>query len=161
LPAYLQAQTTSVFAGDFARICVMSKGQIDSKPTDRPQPAERASASLVREGCRCGAPTSDQHAGRCVAGHPLKGFAATLARRHGLRAADLTPTHVEAREAFYGASVADDGGVSELSQRRLSLHAYRARLHCHVTSLSDAIERFGLFDKRGRLRALWLQRLEG
>ena len=34
-------------------------------------------------------------------------------------------------------------------------------MHIHIEQLSGAIEGFGLFDKRGRLRTAWLQRLEG
>jgi hypothetical protein len=73
----------------------------------------------------------------------------------------LTEALAEERRAYLAGSLTDDGGEAEVPTRRRSLHEYRARLHVHIGQLSDAIERFGLFDRRGRLRATWLQRLEG
>ena len=84
-----------------------------------------------------------------------------VARRHGLYAESLAEALAENRRTFEQQSVVDDGGESEVATRRRSLHGYRARLHVHIEQLSGAIERFGLFDRRGRLRTAWLQRLEG
>ena len=84
-----------------------------------------------------------------------------VARRHGLYAESMAEALVENRRAFEQQSVVDDGGESEVATRRRSLHTYRAGLHVHIEQLSGAIERFGLFDGRGRLRTAWLQRLEG
>lgn len=109
--------------------------------------------------CRCGAKPHPERAGFCARSHPLPGHGALLSRTHGL--SEWREAAVAERAAFLSASIADDGGEAETPTRRRSLHAYRARLHVHIEQLSDAIERMGMFDKRGRLRALWLQRLEG
>lgn len=85
----------------------------------------------------------------------------SVARRHGLYAQVSAAALAAARESFLAQSITDDGGESEVPERRRSLHVYRARLHVHIEQLSDAIERLGLFDRRGRLRTAWLQRLEG
>ena len=84
-----------------------------------------------------------------------------VARTHGLYAQSVAEALAVERQAFESRSVTDDGGESEVSTRRRSLHTYRARLHMHIEQLSGALEQFGLFDRRGRLRAAWLQRLEG
>jgi len=81
--------------------------------------------------------------------------------RHGLYAQVGADLLASMREEFLAQSLRDDGGETEVPARRRSLHVYRARLHVHIEQLSDAIERMGLFDGRGRLRSLWLQRLEG
>jgi len=83
-----------------------------------------------------------------------------VARKHGLHSSALTDALREEREAFLAASIVDDGGESEVTTRRRSLLDYRARLHVQIIALSDALERFGMFDRRGRLRSGWLQRLE-
>jgi hypothetical protein len=61
--------------------------------------------------------------------------------------------------AFLAQSLADDGG-EDLPVRRRSQHEYRAALHLQILRMSAAIETFGLFDRRGRLRDKWLHRLE-
>lgn len=39
---------------------------------------------------------------------------------------------------------------------------HRARLRVHICALSDAVERYGLFDRRNRLRAIsTAQRIDG
>lgn len=125
---------------------------------DQPLPADPALAGPV---CSCGhrnAPGADRCTGpRC--GRVLPGNRISL--RHGLTAHDLSGELARQREAFEAASVSDDGGESEVPTRRRALHEYRARLHGHIGQLSNAIEAHGLFDRRGRLRAAWLQRLEG
>lgn len=84
-----------------------------------------------------------------------------IARTHGLYASAIARALADERQAFLAASLTDDGGEAEVPTRRRSLHEYRARLHIHICALSDAIERHGLFDRRGRLRVAWLQRVEG
>lgn len=85
---------------------------------------------------------------------------AKLARTHGLyTAADLERMRGEI-EIFRQASVEDDGGETEVATRRLSLHAYRARIHRRIEQLDDAIEVRGLFDNRGKLRVAWIGKLE-
>lgn len=85
---------------------------------------------------------------------------AKLARTHGLyTAADFERMRGEI-ETFRQASVADDGGETEVGTRRLSLHGYRARVHRRIEQIDEAIEVRGLFDKRGKLRHAWLSKLE-
>lgn len=84
-----------------------------------------------------------------------------LAKRHGLHASRSAEAMASAREQFLASDMADAGGLGDVPTRKASLHHYRARLHSHISALSDALETFGLFDKRGRLRVAWLQRLEG
>jgi hypothetical protein len=55
----------------------------------------------------------------------------------------------------------DEGDTSEVPTRRRALLNYRARLHRRILQLDTAIELRGLFDKRGKVRLAWLQRLEG
>jgi hypothetical protein len=64
-------------------------------------------------------------------------------------------------EAFLDESVTDDGGRDEIPTRRLSQHQYRAVLHRQILRLNAALEAHGLFDRRNKLRVLWLSKLEG
>ncbi|HEY0876690.1 MAG TPA: hypothetical protein VGD94_24655 [Vicinamibacterales bacterium] len=80
-------------------------------------------------------------------------------RKHGLFGARVSAALIAEREAFEAACLADDGG--DVPVRRAARLQYRARLHVQIRALSDALEQFGLFDRRGRLRGQWLQRLEG
>jgi hypothetical protein len=91
----------------------------------------------------------------------LPGHGHELSKTHGLYDRSAAHELAEHRRAYVEASIADDGGESETPTRRRSLHEYRGRLHVHIGQLSGAIEQHGLFDRRGRLRATWLQRLEG
>ena len=84
----------------------------------------------------------------------------TISTLHGLYKTGMAEVLLEQRQAFFEQSIQDDGGASEVPTRRKSLHVYRSRLHIHISQLSDAIEKFGLFDRRGRLRGAWLSRLE-
>lgn len=81
-------------------------------------------------------------------------------QKHGLFGARVSAALVAEREAFEAAALADDGGA-DVPVRRAARLQYRARLHVQIRALSDALEQFGLFDRRGRLRGQWLQRLEG
>lgn len=118
-----------------------------------PQPAGNVAL------CGCGAGPHPEGKDRCSAGHLWRGNA--TARKHGLHVSAVAEALAAERTAFVAASLADDGGEAECGVRRQALHAYRGRLHSHIGQLSDAIENHGLFDRRGRLRASWLQRLEG
>lgn len=84
-----------------------------------------------------------------------------IALKTGLTSSAMAGELAASRRDFYEQALADDGGAEESTVRRRALLDYRARLHTHLTQLSDAIEQHGLFDRRGRLRAIWLQRLEG
>jgi hypothetical protein len=79
------------------------------------------------------------------------------AKRHGLygRVSDAL---IAEREDYERACLADDGG--DVPIRRASRIRYRGRLHVQIEALGNAIEAHGLFDKRGRLRIPWLQRLD-
>lgn len=123
-----------------------------------PSPPEPGSGGAV---CRCGRGPHADRVGFCAANHPLLGHGAALSARHGLFAAEAAEHLADARRAFLAESLTDDGGEGEVPTRRRALHEYRARLDGHIRQLSDALEAFGLFDRRGRLRATWLQRLEG
>jgi hypothetical protein len=63
-------------------------------------------------------------------------------------------------DAFMAASLADDGGASEVPKRRHAQHEYRARLHRRILQLDAAIELRGMFDQRGKLRVHWLDQLQ-
>ena len=95
----------------------------------------------------------DAASGRFLAGN-------AVSRTHGLYASQMAEALAAERAAFLEQSLLDDGGAAEVPTRRRSLHVYRSRLHVHIEQLSGAVETFGLFDKRGRLRTAWLQRLE-
>ncbi len=84
--------------------------------------------------------------------------------KHALRTDALPPEFAHLREevdAFVAGCLSDEGDASDVSTRRRALLEYRARLHRRVLQLDAAIEVRGLFDKKGKLRAVWLQRLEG
>jgi hypothetical protein len=87
-----------------------------------------------------------------------------LAVTHGLRTDALPPQFAHLREevqTFVDGCLTDEGDAKDVTTRRRSLLEYRARLHRRVLQLDEAIDVRGLFDKRGKLRAAWLQRLEG
>jgi len=50
-------------------------------------------------------------------------------------------------------------GILVVSQTQAQ-HEYRALIHRRVRQLSDALDTYGLFDKRRKLRVAWLPRLE-
>ena len=102
------------------------------------------------------APDRDAATGRFLPGN-------LAAVTHALRTDRLPPEFaslVAEVEDFVAAAIADDGGASEISHRRQSLHNYRARVHRRIAQLDTAIELRGLFDKRGKLRVAWLQQLQ-
>lgn len=63
-------------------------------------------------------------------------------------------------DRFFHASIADDGGPSEVPTRRLALHTYRATLHGLVIACGAAIKRHGLEDRHGRIRLPWVKQYE-
>lgn len=88
----------------------------------------------------------------------------TASIQHGLNTDRLPPEFEFLRQevnAFMAACLSDEGGQEEISHRRRALLEYRARLHRRIAQLDTALETRGLFDKRGKLRVAWLQRLEG
>jgi hypothetical protein len=87
-----------------------------------------------------------------------------LSRRTGLSAAYSTPAlaAIEADgAALVEQSIADAGGRSELIAREVAQHEYRGLLHVRIRKLALALETHGDFDKRGRLRGAWIDRLKG
>jgi len=102
------------------------------------------------------APARDPETGRFLPGN----FEAI---QHALRT-DRLPAefaHLAAEiDAFASASIADDGGETEIGVRRQAHHGYRARIHRRIVQLDAALELRGLFDKRGKLRVAWLQQLQ-
>ena len=63
-------------------------------------------------------------------------------------------------QALLDGSVADDGGAEEIPTRRLAQHRYRAYLHKRILRLDAALDAHTMFDRRGKLRVLWLGKLE-
>jgi len=128
--------------------------------------------------CKCGRPRNPQHPDRCTAGHSTPAAAVAMGRgsqlqpgnlvafEHGLRSqtGNLPPEQAELLEHlrnFYAESISDAGGVSETGVRERSTHHNRAIIQRSIHLLAAALETKGLFDKRGKLRIAWLQRLEG
>jgi hypothetical protein len=99
---------------------------------------------------------------RDAAGRFVPGNLAAV--KHALSAAKLPPEfeHLEAEvDAFVAGCLTDEGDEQDVSTRRRSLLNYRARVHRRIVQLDAAIEVRGLVDRKGKLRAGWLQRLEG
>ena len=63
-------------------------------------------------------------------------------------------------QALLEGSLADDAGADDIPTRRLSQHQYRATLHRQILRLNAALDAHGMFDRRGKLRVLWLSKLE-
>jgi hypothetical protein len=100
-------------------------------------------------------PTNAQRDGR---GRLLPGN--TLALRTGLYSERSQAEYQDEVDRFLAASLADDGGVAEVSTRRRTVHEYRARVDRRIRMLDAALEARGLFDCRGRLRVAWISKLE-
>jgi hypothetical protein len=99
-----------------------------------------------------------------ASGHNARGqftLANREARKHGLYSQRIPPELIAACRAFCQQSIVEDGGEGEITIRRRSWHEKRARIELLIDQLYGAIEEHGLFDKRGKLRVAWLQRLEG
>lgn len=92
--------------------------------------------------------------GRLLPGH-------TLTFQHGEDSARVLASLQAEVAAFVEGALVDEGDASEVSTRRRSQIEYRARLHRRIVQLDAALEQRGLFDKKGKLRVQWLQRLAG
>ncbi len=92
---------------------------------------------------------------RTALGHFVAGN--TESRKHG-QYGRVSAALIEERERFERLSLTDDGGA-QVPVRRAARHGYRARLDVQIKALSDALEHFGLFDRRNHLRVAWLQQL--
>lgn len=109
-------------------------------------------------------PDSPEAGGRTPRGTfaPGNPWARTAALRHGLFSPEA-PAAVAAREAaaaFLQQCIADEGGLSELSARQLALLEDRAAVYRLQRQLGHAIDHLGMFDSKGRLRVLWMNKLE-
>src|SRR5262249_51938830 len=62
--------------------------------------------------------------------------------------------------AFLEQDLLDAGGIDDMPIRIRAQHAYRSELHVDIRKLSIALRMYGLFDRKGRARLEWLQRLE-
>ena len=82
----------------------------------------------------------------------------------GFYAKTLPPEYVALRDearAFLEGALVDEGEKPEdVPVRRRSLLEYRARIHRRILQLDAALDLRGMVDKRGKLRATWLQRFE-
>ena len=56
-------------------------------------------------------------------------------------------------------AIADDGGPSEIIRRRAQTHENRQRIQRRVRQVEFALDRFGLFDHKGHLRVVWIDKL--
>jgi hypothetical protein len=65
-------------------------------------------------------------------------------------------------DAFIRGSLLDDGGDGddEIPTRRRAHHGYRGRIHRRILQVDEAIQMYGLFDRRGKLRVGWLTTLQ-
>lgn len=78
--------------------------------------------------------------------------------RHSLHTENVPELARIAREQFLWQARADE--ADDPPTRRASLIEYRSVLHGQIALVANALERFGIFDRRGKLRALWLTKLE-
>jgi hypothetical protein len=107
-----------------------------------------------------GLPSLPQSVGDGRANHDRRGRFVRgnlAAKTHGLHMA-MPELMRAAGEAFFASALADDG--DEPSTRRRSLIEYRTRLHSQICQVANALERFSIFDRRGKLRAVWIGKLE-
>ncbi len=110
-----------------------------------------------------GTPTVGPDRGRGEDGRFAKGNNAAAKTGLKLKRARLPETFdaLEAEvQALLDGSLADDGGIDHIPTRRLSQHRYRAVLHRQIIRLNAALDAHGMFDKKGKLRVLWLSKLE-
>ena len=109
-----------------------------------------------------GAPAHPNPQGRDARGRFRKGNG--LAVTHALHAIELPPELRHLRDeitTYEAACLVDEGDIAaNVPVRRRSLLTYRARLHRRFLQIDDAIELRGLIDRRGRLRVVWLTKLE-
>jgi len=112
-------------------------------------------------GGKCGAGPHATDPARCAKGHALvrNGLAITTAFDAQALPPSLALLDHDVEQFVSGCLV--DEADDDLPTRRRALLGYRARVHRRILMLDSALELRGLVDRRGRLRAQWLQRLEG
>jgi hypothetical protein len=100
--------------------------------------------------------------GRTAAGTFTKGNRVRV--RHGLRSRtralppELEHLAVMERED-YQQSLADEGGAENVIRRRAQTLENRARVQRRIRQIDFALDRFGVFDGKGRLRQQWIDKL--
>src|SRR2546421_10869836 len=77
---------------------------------------------------------------------------------HALHAEHVPDEFTSAAERFLAAALVDEG--EEPPVRRRAQIENQARLFRRVLQLDAALERHGIFDRRGKLRVQWLTKLE-
>jgi hypothetical protein len=139
--------------------CTEMEHEKSAAVDERPDPTNPAGAGGE---CRCGASPHPTHRGLCARGHTLPRHGAALSTRHGLYALNTPELRVfeDAGRALAEQSILDAGGRNELIARELADHEYRGVLHVRILKLAHALNVHGEFDKRGRLRERWIDRLE-
>ena len=84
--------------------------------------------------------------------------------QHGLRSRtralppELEHLAVLERED-YQQSISDDGGAENIIRRRQQTLENRARVQRRIRQIDYALDRFGAFDTKGRLRQQWINQL--
>lgn len=84
--------------------------------------------------------------------------------KHGLYTSSLPAEYAHLKDAlddFIAGCLVDEGDANDIPTRRKAQLEYRAMLHQHIHTLHAALIVKGYFDAKGRLRATWLQRIEG
>ena len=113
------------------------------------KPLTKSTSSRPRGSQRQSAPNAQTH-----------GLTTAADRRNELpRAFEYLQQQID---AFVNGAIVDEGVVneSEIPARRRSHLVYRGRVHRRILQVDEALERFGLFDRRGKLRVAWISKLE-
>lgn len=100
---------------------------------------------------------ADSEAAKALGNRTMFGPGNGRAVKHGLYLRSAAEEIAAVLESY----VVDEGGLSEVPARRLDLLRVTAKTQRHFDRLSDTLDTLGMFDKRGRLRVSWLQRIEG
>lgn len=146
-------------------------GAISAAPQE-PEPTTPAVSVEAREtpappiapgtaSCKCGAPPHATDPARCAKGHTCVGNPLAVSTAFDARALPPELAHLDAEVQDFMTGCLVDEADPDVPTRRKALLTYRARLHRRIVQLDAALELRGLVDRRGRLRANWLQRLEG
>jgi hypothetical protein len=96
---------------------------------------------------------------RDAKGRFSKGHTVTV--RHGLHSQRDVFRLDDEIAALVAGAVEDLGGAANVPTRVRALVETRFRLHRRFLQVDSALETVGLFDRQGKLRTAWLQRLEG
>jgi hypothetical protein len=64
------------------------------------------------------------------------------------------------QEEDFAQQITDDGGAENIIRNRGNTQENRALVQRRIRQISRALDTFGLFDRKGRLRVPWLTKLE-